>query len=192
MDGQGNLFVADSGNNLIREVAPTGTITTYAGTPGHSGFTGDNGPATAATLSFPTDLAVDNQGNLFIADSSNNEVRRVSTAATTSGVLATDTPLINWQRLVGGVSEELAIVDQSNGQTFVFGPGLTGTAYQLTQAQALPRGHSFTWYIGAVSSGGGHLLERRHEFLHTSAGGADADRAERPPHAEQWLRHAHV
>ncbi|MEK7405400.1 MAG: IPT/TIG domain-containing protein [Acidobacteriota bacterium] len=75
-DAEGNLFVADSWNHRVRKVAPDGRITTVAGT-GEEGFAGDGGQATAARLSCPRGLAVDGQGNLFIADSGNARVRKV-------------------------------------------------------------------------------------------------------------------
>ena len=81
VDASGNLFIADSLNNRIRRVdAATGVITTMAG-DGTSGFSGDGGPATNARLSSPSGVAVDASGNLFIADSNNNRVRRVDAAA---------------------------------------------------------------------------------------------------------------
>ncbi|MBU2008401.1 MAG: hypothetical protein KJ624_00905 [Chloroflexi bacterium] len=78
----GNLYVADSGNNRIRRVdLATGTITTFAGT-GEGGHGGDGGPATAAQLSSPRGLALDS-GNLYVADSGNNRIRRVNLSART-------------------------------------------------------------------------------------------------------------
>ncbi len=76
LDGPGNIFIADYSNNRIRSVSTTGTITTVAGN-GTSGSSGDNGPATSAELNGPTGVAVNNQGNLYIADWSNNRVREV-------------------------------------------------------------------------------------------------------------------
>jgi uncharacterized protein (TIGR03437 family) len=77
VDGAGNLFVADFASNRIRKVSPSGIITTVAGN-GTRGFSGDGGPATSAQLWFPEGIAVDSQGNLFIADHANNRVRKVS------------------------------------------------------------------------------------------------------------------
>ncbi len=77
VDGGGNVFIADSYNNRVRRVdAVTGQITTVAGT-GVSGFNGDNQPATAAQLNYPSGVAVDGGGNLFIGDLVNHRVRRV-------------------------------------------------------------------------------------------------------------------
>ncbi|MGV3559149.1 NHL domain-containing protein [Larkinella arboricola] len=78
VDKQGNLFIADGSNNRIRKVSPTGIITTVAGN-GTYGFSGDGGPATSAQLSSPSGVAVDAQGNLFIADASNYRIRKVAT-----------------------------------------------------------------------------------------------------------------
>lgn len=75
-DAAGNLYIADAANNVVIKVAPGGTYATYAG--GGSSGMGDGGPATAATLSAPQDVAIDGAGNLYIADSGNNRVRVVS------------------------------------------------------------------------------------------------------------------
>jgi uncharacterized protein (TIGR03437 family) len=77
LDGLGNLYIADSYNHSIRKVTPAGTIVTVAGR-GTQGFSGDGGPATSAELSFPSGLAVDRGGNLYIADRNNHRVRKVS------------------------------------------------------------------------------------------------------------------
>jgi sugar lactone lactonase YvrE len=77
VDSSGNIFIADSGNNRVRRIdAATNIITTIAGT-GTAGFSGDNGQARNAQISFPTALAFDQQGNLYIGDSDNRRVRRV-------------------------------------------------------------------------------------------------------------------
>ncbi len=80
LDSSGNIFIADSLNNVIREVvAATGNIETVAGN-GTPGFSGDNGPATSAQLDYPSGVFVDNSGNIFIADSGNNAIREVLAA----------------------------------------------------------------------------------------------------------------
>lgn len=86
VDSVGNIYIADAGNNVIRKVtASTGIITTVAGT-GAAGYTGDGGAATSATLNFPFGLAVDGNGNLYIADANNQAIRKV-TAST--GIITT-------------------------------------------------------------------------------------------------------
>jgi sugar lactone lactonase YvrE len=74
-DSQGNVFVADSGNCRIVQTDRFGSSTVVAG--GTCGFSGDNGPATNAALSFVTGVAVDGNGNLYIADTNNARVRKV-------------------------------------------------------------------------------------------------------------------
>ena len=76
VDSTGNLFIADRVDNRVRKVTPSGTITTVAGT-GQTGYSGDGGPGTSAVLSTPNAVAVDTGGNVYIADASNNRIRRV-------------------------------------------------------------------------------------------------------------------
>ena len=84
LDGSGNLYIADTNNHRIRKVDSSGIITTVAGT-GTSGFSGDGAAATAAQLNRPNDVAVDGSGNLYIADTSNERIRKVDS----SGVIST-------------------------------------------------------------------------------------------------------
>jgi trimeric autotransporter adhesin len=84
LDQNGNLYVADLSNNRIRKIDSAGIISTVAGSE-IGGYDGDGGPATSASLSQPTGMAVDSDGNLYIADSGNWVVRRVSQ----SGVIST-------------------------------------------------------------------------------------------------------
>src|ERR1700675_3935657 len=90
LDSSGNLFIADLLNNRVRRVdATTHVITTVAGSgqPDQLGsFGGDGGPATSARLNEPTAVAVDANGNLFIADSGNHRVRKVDTSGTITTV----------------------------------------------------------------------------------------------------------
>src|SRR5438093_706046 len=81
LDGAGNLFIADTGNCVIRKVvAATGAISTVAGIGGACGFAGDGGAATAAELNLPMDVVLDGAGDLFIADSGNCVIREVAAA----------------------------------------------------------------------------------------------------------------
>jgi trimeric autotransporter adhesin len=86
VDAQGNLFIPDELNNRIREVnLSTGIITTFAGT-GTAGFSGDGGPATAAQFHEPVSVALDAQGNLFIADFQTSVIREIDHA---TGIITT-------------------------------------------------------------------------------------------------------
>ncbi len=78
LDADGNLFIADSQNSLIRKVDTNGIITTVAGN-GTAAYSGDGGAATNASLSYPSGVAVDADGNLFIADRDNHCIRQVDT-----------------------------------------------------------------------------------------------------------------
>jgi len=84
VDDSGNVYIADSYNDVIRKVNRGDTISTFAGNH-HIGFSGDGGPATAAKLGEPTDVAIDENGNLFIADYDNQRIRMVNT----NGIIST-------------------------------------------------------------------------------------------------------
>jgi trimeric autotransporter adhesin len=78
VDSAGNLYIADSGNNRVREVAVgTGIITTVVGN-GTEGYNGDGGLATSAELNDPAGVAVDSAGNLYISDTDNVVIRKVT------------------------------------------------------------------------------------------------------------------
>ncbi len=84
VDAAGNVYIADGLNQRIRKVDPAGIITTIAGN-GTTAYTGDGGPATAATLYGPRNLVLDATGNLYIAESGNNCIRKIST----TGIIST-------------------------------------------------------------------------------------------------------
>ena len=84
VDANGNLFISDFYNGRIRKVDANGIITTVAGS-GNGTFSGDGGAATNATLGWPTGVAVDGCGNLFIADFENQRIRKVDT----NGIITT-------------------------------------------------------------------------------------------------------
>ena len=85
-DTSGNLYLADTHNHRIRRIAATtGLITTIAGT-GSPGYSGDNAPATSSTLALPHGLTLDASGNIYLADTSNNRIRRIDA---TTGLITT-------------------------------------------------------------------------------------------------------
>ncbi|HEX5282501.1 MAG TPA: Ig-like domain repeat protein [Bryocella sp.] len=77
IDGAGNIYFADSGNQVIRRIDVNGNITTVAGVPQRQGYSGDGGPATSAKLSLPEGIALDAAGDLYIADTGNGAIREV-------------------------------------------------------------------------------------------------------------------
>lgn len=109
VDDAGNWYIADTANNRIRKINSAGMITTIAGT-GVPGSSGDNGPATVAQLSAPRSVATDSQHNLYIADTGNNRVRKI----TPGGILAT---------VVGGLNDPEYVAVDRDGALYVADAG---------------------------------------------------------------------
>jgi len=107
LDSVGNLFIADGNNNRIRKVDTNGIITTVAGI-GSSGlfgsYSGDKGAATNAALNYPSSVAVDSNGNLFIADYENQRIRKVDTNGIITTVAGNATATNSWGYYIGGFS----------------------------------------------------------------------------------------
>jgi len=91
VDAIGDLYIADSGNNVIRKVSPSGQISTIAG-DGTAGYSGDGGSATRAELNSPFGIALDSVGNLYIADTGNHSIREVTVGGTISTIAGNGTP----------------------------------------------------------------------------------------------------
>jgi RHS repeat-associated protein len=127
-DAGGNLYIADTWNSRIRKIdASTGIISTVVGTA-TNGFSGDGGPATSAQICDPSGIAFDSSGNLYLADTSNNVVRKVlaSTGIITTvvgnglngysgdGGIATSAKLYNPAGIAFDSSGNLYIADDAN------------------------------------------------------------------------------
>ena len=82
VDSAGNVYVADSGNNTIRKITPCGVVSTLAGLAGTSGS--DDGTGSTARFSFPASVAVDSAGNVYVAESGNSTIRKITPSAVVS------------------------------------------------------------------------------------------------------------
>jgi sugar lactone lactonase YvrE len=121
VDGAGNLYVADSGNHRIRKVTPGGVITTIAGTSS-GGFSGDGGPATAAQLFSPQGVALDGAGNLYVADTGNNRIRRIAgngTISTVAGNGVEDQTADGAPATQAALNEPNAVAVDSEGTVYI-------------------------------------------------------------------------
>ncbi len=107
-DSAGNLFVADSSNYTIRKIAPNGVASTVAGTPGKSGTA--DGPASSAQFAGIGGVAVDSAGNLFVADSGNYAIRKITPA----GVVSTFAGLAGTRGDVDGTGTAARLYDPQN------------------------------------------------------------------------------
>lgn len=140
LDAAGNLFVTDKDAHVVRRVAADGTISTVAGI-GTAGYSGDGGPATGAQFNGPTGVAVDAAGNLYVADTANNCVRKVTSGGTITtvagngnqgyggdGGAATGATLNGPQGLALDASGNLYIADTYNDRVRMVAPnGTIGT-----------------------------------------------------------------
>ena len=77
-DPNGNVFISDTNNHILRWVTPTGQLTTFAGTPDSAGFVGDGGPALSAKFYYPEQVTQDSSGNFYVADQYNFRVRKIT------------------------------------------------------------------------------------------------------------------
>jgi uncharacterized protein (TIGR03437 family) len=153
VDSMGNLYIADTYNNRIRKVS-NGVITTVAGN-GTGGYGGDNGPATSAQVGEPFGVAVDAAGNLYIADTVNGRIRKVS-----NGVITT---------VAGGVN-----VVNDNGPA---------TGAQLNQPQGVAVDAAGNLYIADSN----RLRKVSNGVIATVAGGGSvADDSGPPTASELW------
>jgi RHS repeat-associated protein len=89
IDGQENIYVAEHSRACITKVDPEGRKTVFAGIRGQTGYSGDNGPATEAKINYPIDLELDDQGNLYFADTYNHCIRKVDAGGIITTVAGT-------------------------------------------------------------------------------------------------------
>lgn len=143
LDGAGNWYIADSANNRIRQISSAGIITTYAGT-GAAGAAGDNGQATLAELSGPLSVAVDSLENLYVADTGNNALRKI----TPGGVISTVSNQLHAPSYVAVVPDQsVYVADTGNNRVvrFAVSGDMSTVARMLgpTAVVAGPQGNLF-------------------------------------------------
>ncbi len=172
LDKQGNLFISDEENQVIREVTAAGNVITVAGTPGVIGL--NNGPAATATFYHPDGIAIDANGDLYIADNQNQVIRKitmstgmVSTYAGTGAV-----GLNNGAVATATFNSPYGLTLDGNGDLYVAEPGncvirkiTVSTSMVSTYAGAGTHGYAdgpaaaaqFNAPIACVFDGGGDL-----------------------------------
>lgn len=141
-DAAGDLYLADQVNNRIRKISlSTGVITTVAGT-GLGGFGGDNGAPATALLSFPTGVALDAQGNLYIADGGNHRIRKVQAASNVRALAsisaASFTTSLTSEALAAAFGVNLATTTQA-ATSVPLPTVLAGTSLRVRDSQGVER-----------------------------------------------------
>jgi hypothetical protein len=170
VDAAGNVYFTSDGFQYVRAInmqsttqtilgvsIPAGCIAAVAGTPGTAGYTGDTGAATAATLNAPAGLAIDSSGNLYIADTHNSAIRKVSTA----GIITTFIGGSAGHSGDGGaytaaqINEPIAICFDANENLYVFcenTPGVNLVVSAVSSVAASVGGNAV--YTGTATAGG--------------------------------------
>jgi uncharacterized protein (TIGR03437 family) len=159
VDSAGNVYISDTYDNMVRKVALTGIITALAGT-GSAGFSGDGSSALNAQLHAPGALSVDAAGNVYIADTLNNRVRKVSTAGIITTVAGSSNTLSSGIGDGGSATSAVlsvprGIVVDSSGNLYIADSGnrrvrkvdVNGTITTFA-------GTGYTGSIGSVGDGG--------------------------------------
>ena len=127
-DQNGDVYVVDDVNNRVRKIS-NGTITTVAGN-GSATYSGDGGPATAAALNVPTGIAVDAQGNIYIADVTNQRIRKVSGAGAAVAPQLTAASVTNGASFQSGISAGALIT--------IFGVNLSNNVHGVAAFNSVP------------------------------------------------------
>lgn len=133
-DAAGNLFIVDSANDVIRKVTPAGVISTVAGMHGVAGYSGDGGSPLQATLNVPFAMTIDKSANVYVADTADSVVRKITGVAAFLGpaitVTGTNIGVTNGASFQTGVSP--------GGIVTIFGTNLGATAGQTLVAPGAP------------------------------------------------------
>jgi hypothetical protein len=168
VDSSGNLFIAEQGNNVIREVAAsTGIITTVAGdSTGAAGFSGDGGPAVGAKMFFPETVWGDNSGNFYVADFSNQVIRKFTlggniqtiagnrvTGFSGDGGPATSAELDGPDGAFVEPNGSVLIADINHGRVRIVGAATTTTLASSSNPSFLDQNVTFTATVAPAGGG---------------------------------------
>jgi Bacterial Ig-like domain (group 3)/NHL repeat len=148
-DANGNLYVADAQNHVVRRVSTTGTISTIAGT-GIEGYGGDGAAATAALLDTPSGIAVDRNGNVYIADSHNQRIRKVSAGMITT-IAGTGTPGFAGDGAAATSAQlwlPVAVAVDSNGNVYIADSNNQRVRMVIGNIIQTIAGNGEEWYAG--------------------------------------------
>jgi uncharacterized protein (TIGR03437 family) len=144
VDAAGNWYVADTANNRIRKITPSGIVTTVAGT-GVAGAAGDGGPALLSQLNSPRSVAIDSQHNLYIADTGNNRVRKITPAG---NIVSVPLPPADPEYVATGPDGSLYIADTGNNRVLRVGPsGAINTAAAVVKPAAVTVDQAGNLYV---------------------------------------------
>ncbi len=159
VDSAGNIYIADSGNNTIRKIIPPGTVTTIAGVPLFDG--GGNpiggsadGTNTTARFNDPWGLAADRAGNIYVADSGNNTIRKITQngsnfVVTTVAGLAGSSGAVDGTNSVARFYHPSAVALDTNGNIYV------ADAYNYTIRQIRPLAGTNNWAVTTIAGAAG-------------------------------------
>ena len=172
VDGDGNVYVADTANHTIRKITPAGVVTTLAGTAGSYGST--DGTGAAASFNSPWGMAVDGDGNLFVADTSNHAIRKVTPAGevTTLAGSAGSSGSADGTGAAASFSQPAGVAVDGDGNLYVTDAGnrtirkvtpagevttLAGSAGSSGSVNGIGPAARFSFPTGVVVDGDGNL-----------------------------------
>lgn len=153
VDEAGNRYIADTVNNRIRKITPAGIITTIAGS-GDAGSKGNNGHATLAQLNGPRSVAVDSQQNIYVADSGNNSIRKITPGGIIQTVAVQLAVGLNDPEYVATDAQgSLYIADTGNGRVLKVAPsGSISTVMLVLQPSGVTIDGSGNTYVSAATA----------------------------------------
>lgn len=172
VDSEGNVYVADTGNNTIRKISPGGLVTTLAGTPGEIGYA--DGVGSAAGFQQPTGIAVDKTGTLYVADTINSKIRKISPIGAVTTLAGGGPPYSDGTGTAAGFDNPQGVAVDSRGNVYVadtFGytirkitpTGVVSTlagssgAFGLGSADGIGNAAQFYFPEGVAVDGAGNL-----------------------------------